>query len=187
MIIAAAILMLGIMISLFVWKKLIDLKGKKSTISLIFLFAVIVFLFSLIGLLDNVPFVIAILYVLGIAACLGGWYLFPYIWYADLAEDAKRRGDVDEMKAGLYAGFPNVLLNIFQFVALVITGAILSLRDVPAKDFSWGYVLWGVWCSIVLLIGFIYIRKFIELDFEWEKEMSITKNKNIEKEAPTSK
>ncbi len=175
MVIAAAILMLGIMISLFVWKKLIDLKGKKATISLIFLFAVIVLPFSLIGLIDNLPFFIAILYVLGVAACLGGWYLFPYIWYADLAEDAKRRGDVSEMKAGLYAGFPNTLLNLFQFVALTITGFILSLPKVPGKEFSIGYVLWGVWCGGVLLIALIYIRKFITLDFEWEKEVKEAK------------
>jgi len=172
MYIAAGVLFLGVIISLFTWKKLIEVKGKKNTISIIFLTAVIILPFSLIGLIPGeVPFSIAVLYVIGVAACLGGWYLFPYIWYADLAEDAKRRGHVDEMKAGLYAGFPNILLNIFQFIALVITGLILSLPEVSEeKNFSWGYVLWGVWCSVVLFIGFIYIRKFIKLDFEWEKE-----------------
>ena len=101
---------------------------------------------------------------------LGGWYLFPYIWYADLAEDAERRGDLDGMKAGLYAGFPNVLLNIFQAVALVITGAILTLPNVPGKSYSWGLVIWGVWGSGVLLVGLWFIRKYLTLDFDWEKE-----------------
>ncbi|MHA1147273.1 MAG: MFS transporter [Promethearchaeota archaeon] len=172
MAIAAGILFLGIIVFLFTWKSLIDNWGKKKTISLIFLVGVVVLPFSLIGLIPGgVPFGVALIYVLGVAAALGGWYLFPYIWYADLAEDAKRRGDLDEMKAGLYAGFPNILLNIFQFIALVITGLILSLPYVPGKEYSWGYVLWGLWCSGVLLIGFIYIRKYIKLDFEWEKEI----------------
>lgn len=169
--IAAGILFLGIMAFLFVWKKLIVKLGKKQTISIIFLCAVIILPFSLIGLIPGKNFISAILYVVGVAACLGGWYLFPYIWYADLAEDAKQRGDLTEMKAGLYAGFPNILLNIFQAIALVITGALLSLPNVPGKEFSWGYVLWGAWCSAVLLIGLIYIRKFITLDFDWEKEL----------------
>ncbi len=171
MVVAAGVLFLGIMVFLFTWKRLIEKKGKKTTISLIFLLAVIILPFSLIGLIPGgVSFPVAIIYVVGVAACLGGWYLFPYIWYADLAEDAKKRGDVDEMKAGLYAGFPNILLNIFQAIALVITGAILALPNVPGKTFSWGYVLWGVWCSAVLLIGLIYIRKYISLDFDWEKK-----------------
>lgn len=171
MYIAAAVLFLGIILFLFLWRKLIEIKGKKPTISLIFFAAVIILPFSLIGLIPGgVPFLIAIIYVVGVVACLGGWYLFPYIWYADLAEDAKRRGDLKEMKAGLYAGFPNILLNIFQAIALVITGAILSLPLVPGRSFSWGYVLWGVWCSIVLFIGLLYIRYFITLDFQWEDD-----------------
>ncbi len=167
---SAGILFLSIMIFLFGWKKLIEIKGKKDTISIIFLVAVIILPFSLIGLLPDIGFGIAIVYVIGVAAALGGWYLFPYIWYADLAEDAQRRGDLTDMKAGLYAGFPNVLLNIFQAIALVITGAIMGLPNVPGKDYSWGMVLWGVWGSAVLLVGLIYIRKFVKLDFDWEKE-----------------
>jgi len=171
MYIAAVILFLGIMGFLFTWLKLIDKKGKKSTIAIIFLLAVIVLPFSLIGLLPEIPYAVAIIYTIGVAACLAGWYLFPYIWYADLAEDAKQRGDLDDMKAGLYAGFPNVLLNIFQAVALMITGLILALPDVPGQTYSYGYVIWGVWCSGVLLIGYIYIKKFITLDFDWEDEV----------------
>ncbi len=167
---SAAILFVFIILFLFGWKKLIDIKGKKDTISIIFLTAVIVLPFSLIGLLPTVEFGVAVIYVIGVGASLGGWYLFPYIWYADLAEDAKRRGDLTDMKAGLYAGFPNILLNIFQAIALFITGIIMSLPNVPGKPYSWGMVLWGVWCSAVLFIGFVYIRKFIKLDFDWEKE-----------------
>ncbi|MGQ4873197.1 MAG: MFS transporter [Promethearchaeia archaeon] len=169
--IAAGVLFLGIIIFLFTWKALIDKLGKKNTISLIFILGAVILPFSFIGLIPGgIPFGVAIAYVLGVAAALGGWYLFPYIWYADLAEDAKRRGDLDEMKAGLYAGFPNILLNIFQAIALIMTGVLLSLPNVPGKSFSWGYILWGVWCSVILLIGYIYIRKFIKLDFEWENK-----------------
>jgi len=170
--IAAGVLFLSVITFLFTWKKLIDIKGKKTTISIIFLAAVVILPFSLIVLLPGeIPFLIAILYILGVAACLGGWYLFPYIWYADLAEDAERRSGSTGRKAGLYAGFPNILLNIFQAIALLITGPLLA--DTPlieGKTYTWGYALWGVWCSAVLLVGYIYIKKYIQLDFDWEKE-----------------
>ena len=167
--IAAASLLVGIMVFLFMWKKIIDKKGKKQTFLLILLTGIIVLPFSLIGLFPGeITFLIAIIFILAIAAFMGGWYLFPYIWLADLAEDYEKRSE-EGMKAGLYAGFPQILLNIFQAIALFITGLILGLPNVPGKEFSWGYVLWGVWCSIILLIAYFFTKKYITLDFEWEK------------------
>jgi len=169
--IAAVALFIGIILFIILWKKLIDKTGKKNTILLIFLTGTIVLPFSLIGLIPGeINFILGISYIMGVAATVGGWYLFPYIWYADLAEDADKRYE-DGMRSGLYAGFPNVILNLGQAVSLIALGALESLPIVSAdKNFSWGSVLWGVWCGIIFFIGFLYIKKFITLDFEWEND-----------------
>ena len=166
----AVSLLVGIMLFLFMWKKLIDKKGKKQTFLIILLTGIIVLPLSLIGLIPGeINFVITIIWVLAIAAFMGGWYLFPYIWLADLAEDADKRSG-EGRKSGLYAGFPSILLNIFQAIALFITGFLLSLPNVPGKDYSWGYVLWGVWCSGVIIVVYFIAKKLITLDFEWENK-----------------
>ncbi len=167
---AAVCLLVGIMVFLFMWKKLIDKKGKKQTFLVILLTGIIVLPFTLIGLIPGeISFLVAIIFVLAIAAFMGGWYLFPYIWLADLAEDADVRSG-EGRKAGLYAGFPQIILNIFQAIALFITGLILSLSNAPGKGFSWGYILWGVWCSAVLIVAYLFTKKLITLDFDWEKK-----------------
>jgi len=166
----AVCLLIGMMLFLFMWKKLIDKKGKKQTFLIILLLGIIILPLSLIGLIPGeINFIITIIWVLAIAAFIGGWYLFPYIWLADLAEDAEIKSG-EGRKSGLYAGFPQILLNIFQAVALFITGLILSLPNVPGKDYSWGYVLWGVWCSGVIIVVYIIAKKLITLDFEWENK-----------------
>jgi len=168
--IVAVCLLVGIMVFLFMWKKLIHKKGKKETFLIILLTGIIVLPLSLIGLIPgDISFIITIIWVLAIAAFLGGWYLFPYIWLADLAEDAEVRSG-EGRKSGLYAGFPQILLNIFQAIALFITGLILSLPNVPGKEYSWGYVIWGVWCSGVLIVAYLFTKKLITLDFDWEKQ-----------------
>ena len=170
MMIAAVILLVGIMVFLFMWKKLIDFKGKKPTFTLILFAGVIILPLTLVGLIPGqVGFLFGIIFVLGIAMVLGGYYLFPYIWLADTAEDAEKKFG-EGRKSGLYAGFPQVLLNVFQAGALFMTGLILSIPNVPGKDFSYGYVLWGVWCSIIFLIAYLFTKKYITLDFDWEKE-----------------
>jgi len=168
--ITAVVLLVGIMGFLFMWKKLIDKKGKKQTFLIILLTGIVVLPLTLIGLLPGeISFLITIIWVLAIAAFMGGWYLFPYIWYADLAEDAELTSG-EGRKSGLYAGFPAILLNIFQAIALFITGFLLSLPNVPGKEYSWGYVLWGVWCSGVIIVAYLFTKKLITLDFDWEKE-----------------
>ena len=169
MAIAAACLFIFIIVFLFIWKKLIDKKGKKKTFSIILFTGIVVLPFSLIGLLPTVSFVIGLIFVIGVAAFLGGWYLFPYIWFADLAEDAEVRTG-ETRKAGLYAGFPQILLNIFQAIALFVTGLIVALPNVPNKGYSWGFIIWGVWCSIMILLAFLFTKKYVTLDFAWEKE-----------------
>lgn len=54
-------------------------------------------------------------------------------------------------------------------------GAILSLPDLERHyvtdpySFSIGLIIFGPIVSIILILSYFYTRKFIKLDFEWEK------------------
>ena len=108
---------------------------------------------------------------MGIGAILGGWFLFPYIVYADLAEDDEK--STGELKAGIYAGFPSIVLNIFQAAGAFFIGSILSLPTIsPTGTFSYsmGLILFGPIVSVILLVSYFYTKKYVTLDFEWEKK-----------------
>ncbi len=164
------------------WRKRIETKGKTSTLLLIFKIAMIFYPLSLLGLFPfstNVLFGVLIAGI--VAATEGGWYLFPYLIYADLAEDQEKKQG--ELKAGLFAGFPNLVLNIVQAFALFFTGWVLSLpkvENVPGNTFSLGYVLWGPICAVVFVAMYIFAKKNILLDFEWEKNNTGIDQKNEE-------
>jgi len=117
---------------------------------------------------------LGIIFIVGIGAILGGWYLFPYIIYADVAEDDEKL--TGELKAGIYSGFPSIILNLFQAGGAFFIGAILSLPDltrdyVPEPySFSIGLLIFGPIVSVILIISYFYTRKFVQLDFEWEKK-----------------
>jgi GPH family glycoside/pentoside/hexuronide:cation symporter len=168
--IVAIFLLLGIFGFLYIWRKLIEKKGKKQVLLYIFLFAVITFPITLLGLIPMDSYLIlGIFFILVIALTLAGWFLFPYIMYADLAEDdEKRTGD---LKAGIYIGFPSIILNIFQAVGLLVIGLITSLPDITVgpSTYSIGLVIWGPICSVILLVSYFYTKKYVTLDFDWEK------------------
>lgn len=168
----AVFLALGVVGSLFVWKKIIGKLGKKKSLMIIFLWAIITMPFA--AVLPLMPFddftVPALLLVLIVSAALGGWYLFPYIVYSDLAENNQKTSDKGELKSGLYNGFPSILLNIFQAFGWLLIGSLLLLPNPANRDYSWGYLLWAPIGSIILVIALLYTLKFITLDFSWEKE-----------------
>ena len=115
-------------------------------------------------------FGLGIIFMLGLAGCLGGWYLFPAIIYADIAEDDEKK--TGELKAGIYQGFPSIVLNLFQAGGLFLLGIILDLPVVGNLPYSIGLVLWGPICSVILIGAYFFSRKFIQLDFEWEKNQN---------------
>ena len=135
-------------------------------------FAIVTLPLSILGLFSFATNIIfGIVFVILVAASLAGWYLFPYIIYADIAEDDEKK--TGKLKAGIYTGFPAIILNIFQALSLLFTGWITSLPDVsntPGNTFSLGLVLWGPICAVILIISLLYAKKFIHLDFEWEKQ-----------------
>jgi len=171
--IGAGALAIGVLGSLFIWKKVISTIGKKSSLKIILLWAIICLPFAfVIPLLPFDDFTIpAIVLVLIVSSALGGWFLFPYIVYADLAENKEKTAGEEELKAGLYTGFPSILLNIFQAFGLLLVGALLLLPAPMGKDYSFGYLLWAPVGAIILAIALLYLRKYITLDFDWEKEV----------------
>ena len=163
---------IGVLIFFYIWRKLIEKRGKKPTLLIIILFGIVFLPLTLVGLLPiAVNLVFGLIFIIGIAAILGGWGLFPYIIYADLAEDDEK--DTGNLKAGVYAGFPSIILNLFQAFGVFILGvAISSLPDISVGPltYSLGLVLWGPICSIILIVAYLYTRKYIKLDFDWEKK-----------------
>lgn len=168
--IVAILLLVGIFVFLYVWRTMIQKKGKKPVILYVFLFGIIFLPITLLGLIPtDISLIIGIFFILIVALVLGGWFLFPYIMYADLAEDDEK--STGDLKAGIYVGFPSIILNIFQAFGLLILGVILSLPDITVgtQTFTMGLVLWGPLCSIIFIVTYLYIRKFVTLDFDWEK------------------
>ncbi|TXT58708.1 MAG: Major Facilitator Superfamily protein [Promethearchaeota archaeon] len=194
-IITAATYLIGILVFLAIWRAMITNKGKKTTLLYVFLLAIIALPFSLLGFIKGGFSVIyGIIFVLAIAGAMGGWYLFPAILMADLAEDDQRK--TGELKAGIYKGFPSIILNIFQAVGLLLLGVILELPDISIgpttyslglnvfrfgefsfrfptvfidmSNVSIGYLLWGPICSAILIGAYLFARKFIIIDFDWE-------------------
>ncbi len=164
--VVAGLMMFGIFGFVFLWRKIIQKLGKKKSLLYIFLTAIIFLPSTLFGAIPmNSYFVYGILFILGLAASLGGWNLLPSIIYADITEDDQKT--TGELKAGIYTGFPSIILNIFQALGLFVTGVILDLPNV-GLDYSIGYIIWGPLSSLVLVGAYLYSRKFIKLDFEWE-------------------
>ena len=169
-IVVALIFLLSIFVFLYLWRKQIERIGKKKTLLLVFLFAVVFLPITLLGLIEAIPnLILGVIFITGIGLILGGWYLFPYIMYADIAEDDEK--STGELKAGIYTGFPSIILNIFQAIGVFLLGVIVGLPDVTVgtSTFSIGLVIWGPICSLILLVSYFYTRKFVDLDFEWEK------------------
>ena len=171
-ILAAVALAIGVILALFIWQKVIAKVGKKKALIYIFMWAIVTLPLGLV--LPIIPFedflIPALILVVIVAAALGGWFLFPYILYADLAENNDKNTEGDELKAGLYTGFPSIILNLFQGFSLLLTGIILGLPNVSGETYSWGYLIWAPIGSAILIVALLYTIKFITLDFEWEKE-----------------
>jgi Na+/melibiose symporter-like transporter len=173
--IIAAFLIIGILAFLYIWRKLIAKIGKKQTLLYVFLFGVIFLWCTLLALIPiDLTIIFGIIFTIGIAGMLGGWYLFPYIIYADAAEDDEKK--TGELKAGTYAGYPALILNIFQAFGVFVLGvAIDFLPDimVGTSTFPLGLIMWGPICSLILLISYYYTKDKVKLDFDWEQKESI--------------
>src|SRR5271157_19240 len=123
---AAVILIVGILSFLAVWRRLVEKRGKKTTLQVVLVFGICFLPFTLLGYIQsNDMGLVGVFLVLALTSFLGGYYLFPYILYADFAEDDVRR--TNNFKAGLYGGFPPIFINLFQaLTAFVIIGPLID-------------------------------------------------------------
>ncbi|MFX0005241.1 MAG: MFS transporter [Promethearchaeota archaeon] len=160
-IIGGSIIIFGVLFFLYLWRKLIERLGKKKSLLYLFLFAIIVLPFTLISLIPMETYLIyGIIFIIGVVASIGGWNLFPYIIYADLAEDDEK--STGELKAGLYRGFSSIILNIFQAIGLLFSSGLSFLLG------NLFFIWWGPICSLILIGAYLYSRRFIKVDFDWE-------------------
>lgn len=169
-IIVSGSMIIGMVIFLEVWKRMIAKRGKTKSIQLVFLFGVIVMPVSLIGLIPvGNTLWFGLILVWGYAFVLGGWYLFPYIMYADLAEDDQRRTNVQ--KAGLYAGYPSIILNLFQAFGTFLLGQLYNFGEVTvgSNSIEWGNLIWGPVVSVILIGVYFYTKKLVLIDFDWNQ------------------
>ncbi len=169
-VLAGATLLLGIVFFMFIWRKIIAKRGKKGGLLILFITAALIFSCSVLGIVPvSLALIFGLLFIAGIAFSLAGWFLISGIWYADLAEDDEKK--TDDLKAGLYVGFPSIALNLFQALGTFILGFITSLPKIAVGTlmFSCGYLLWGPICAVFLILTYFYAKRFIRLDFEWEK------------------
>lgn len=170
--IIAGFLILGIFSFLFIWRRILEKRGKKNTLLIIFLFAVITLPISLLALIEAFPrLLLGMFFIIIATGSLGGWYLFPYIIYADIAQDDEQQ--TGELKAGIYAGFNSIILNIFQAFGVFVLGVAiegLPIITLTGESVALGLILFGPISSLILLVAYFYTRKFVKLDFEWEKK-----------------
>ncbi|MFW9895282.1 MAG: MFS transporter [Candidatus Thorarchaeota archaeon] len=166
--VVAALMLISIIGFIILWRRILQKLGKKRSLLYIFLVAAVFLPSTLFGAIPmNSYFIYGLLFTIGLAASMGGWNLLPSIIYADIAEDDQKT--TGELKAGIYTGFPSIILNIFQALGLFLTGLILELPNINL-GYSIGYILWGPISSIVLICALLYTWKFIKIDFDWEQK-----------------
>ena len=171
--IIAGVLLIGIFTFLFIWRRILEKRGKKKALLNIFLFAIIFLPISLLALIEAIPrLLLGILFVLIATGTLGGWYLIPYIIYADIAQDDEQK--TGQLKAGIYAGFNSIILNLFQAFGVFVLGVAiesLPIITLTGQSVALGLIVFGPIASVILLVAFFYTRKYVQLDFEWEKNL----------------
>ncbi|MFW9901514.1 MAG: MFS transporter, partial [Candidatus Thorarchaeota archaeon] len=150
-----------------IWRRVIQKFGKKQTMLYIYILAALVLPITLLGLIPlNNFLIIGLIFMIGIGASLGGWYLLPAVIFADLADYDERT--TGELKAGTYTGVPSIFLNVFQALGVFLLGALNELPNISvgSLSYSMGLIIWSPICSLILLIVFFYTRKYLTLDLE---------------------
>jgi GPH family glycoside/pentoside/hexuronide:cation symporter len=165
---AALAMLVSTMVFFYIWLTGIRRLGKKRSLTigllllLIFtpLTAVLRTLGSLIGYT-----LAATLFFIPIGAGMSIYYLMSYVVPADIAQ-------VDEIitgknRAGIYAGFIGVPLNIFQAASSALLGLLMELSVTYSGSELFGLMWWGPVFAPFLLIAALILR-YVDLDPDFE-------------------
>ena len=141
-------------------------KGKRFTLQISMMLAVISLPFTLIIGNSTGGFILLAFAGAGVA----GYYLFPYIVYADFAQ--KDEIMTGEGRAGFYTSFPSIPLNGMQAFSAFLWGFIFSLPStiiVPGTTdlVSEGYLIWGPVAALFIFLSVLVLFKVnIDPDFD---------------------
>jgi Na+/melibiose symporter-like transporter len=161
-----------------VWPAVIRRRGKRYTLTISLIFSAVACPFVyFVGQVPGFPLPtnIQAYIVMGfILVGLAGYFLMPYIIYADFAQvDQIKTG---EGRAGVYTGFSSIPLNIFQALSTLLLGFLTNLPNVSGKNFSLGLLLWGPICTVFIVVGLLVLRKanidpdFVALEKEYGRK-----------------
>ena len=145
-------------------------KGKRFTLQFSMMLAVISLPFTLVITNSSAAFILLAFAGAGVA----GYYLFPYIVYADFAQ--KNEIMTGEGRAGFYTSFPSIPLNGMNALSAFLWGLIFDLpKVVPVPGsvelVSQGYIFWGPIASLFLLLSVLALfRVNIDPDFKRLRE-----------------
>jgi GPH family glycoside/pentoside/hexuronide:cation symporter len=155
-------------------------KGKRFTLQLSMMLTVISLPFTLFIGTPEAAFVLLAFAGAGVA----GYYLFPYIVYADFAH--KDEIMTGEGRAGFYTSFPSIPLNGMQAFSAFLWGFIFALPEtiiVPGTTdlVSQGYLLWGPIAALFIFLSVLVLFKVnIDPDFEALKKQHSIETPEIE-------
>jgi Na+/melibiose symporter-like transporter len=142
-------------------------KGKRFTLQLSMMLAVISLPFTLVIGTATAGFTLLAFVGAGVA----GYYLFPYIVYADFAQ--KDEIMTGEGRAGFYTSFPSIPLNSMNAFSAFLWGVIFALPStiiVPGTTdlVSQGYLLWGPIAALFIFLSVLVLFK-VDIDPDFEK------------------
>jgi GPH family glycoside/pentoside/hexuronide:cation symporter len=145
-------------------------KGKRFTLQFSMMLAVISLPFTLVITTSSAAFILLAFAGAGVA----GYYLFPYIVYADFAQ--KNEIMTGEGHAGFYTSFPSIPLNGMNALSAFLWGIIFGLPKVvpvpgSAELISQGYLFWGPIAALFIFLSVLALFGVnIDPDFERLKE-----------------
>jgi GPH family glycoside/pentoside/hexuronide:cation symporter len=165
---AALAMLVSTMVFFYIWLTGIRRLGKKR--SLIIGLVLLALFTPLTAILRGVGSIIgytlaATLFFIPVGAGMAIYYLMSYVVPADIAQ-------VDEIitgqsRAGMYTGFINVPLNIFQALSSVLLGALMELSVIASGSELLGLMWWGPVFAPFLLIA-AFILRYIDIDPDFD-------------------
>ncbi len=173
-------LLIVVFIFFVIWRWMIRNRGKRITLQTAMMVTVLSLPFTLFITSSIQGFVMIALVGAGVA----GYYLFPYIIYADFAQ--KDELETGEGHAGLYTSIPSIPLNLSQALSAVIWGIVFSLPETlpvpsePGTFLTLGYIYWGPIASIFIFLAVLVLFKVdLDPDFEVLEEQAVAPKRPI--------